>query len=73
MLAKYTWKIDVTFTTYEDLPILGPRVLANGTLPIMARHNSDLRGDLDDIKYTLYSLFKINNCEKSYRLFSKPS
>lgn len=39
MLAKYTWKIDVTFTTHQDLPIFGPRVLANGTLPIMARHN----------------------------------
>lgn len=57
MLAKYTWKIDVTFTTHQDLPIFGPRVLANGTLPIMARHNTELRGDLDDIK--IYNVFVV--------------
>lgn len=49
MLAKYTWKIDVT--------IFGPRVLANGTLPIMARHNTELRCDLDDIK--IYNVFVV--------------
>lgn len=48
MLAKYT---------YQDLPIFGPRVLANGTLPIMARHNTELRGDLDDIK--IYNVFVV--------------
>lgn len=57
MLAKYTWKIDVTFTTHQDLPSFGPRVLANGTLPIMARHNTELRGDLDDIK--IYNVFVV--------------
>lgn len=71
MLAKYTWKIDVTFTTHQDLPIFGPRVLANGTLPIMARHNTELRGDLDDIK--IYNVFVVTkkNLWKSLPSFLK--